>query len=216
MRPEDLAAELAVRGVTLRNWLRATYPRAQKRVAWDLTSDQVAVARAAFADRRVRQAARVQAMSSGTMEWYWEGNVQTTLAHWLEGQGWTIESMAVTATKQRGTDIVATCDGRTMRVEVKGWPTAGYADPARAGEIKKTRPGNQAPKWFSQAVTKVMIDLGAHPTDLVAIGLPDWPKFRTLISATEASLRKLGVGLFLVAEDGSVEERLPLGEIGDR
>lgn len=54
------------------------------------------------------------------------------------------------------------------------------------------------------------LHLGRHPKDLVAIGLSDWPRFRSILVDTEASLRRLQVGLFLVAEDGPVELRLPL------
>jgi hypothetical protein len=98
-----------------------------------------------------------------------------------------------------------------LRVEVKGWPTKGrYADPARAGEIKRTQPSTQAGHWFSQALLHVMRDLGRHRGDLVAIGLPDWPRVRSLLVDVEQPLRRLGVGVYLVGEDGSVEARLPL------
>lgn len=35
-------------------------------------------------------------------------------------------------------------DGQTAGVEVKGFPGCGYADPARAGEVKRTSPSTQA------------------------------------------------------------------------
>jgi hypothetical protein len=54
----------------------------------------------------------------------------------------------------------------------------------------------------------VVRDLGKYPDDLVAIALPDWPRFRNLVSETEAPLRRLGVWVLFVREDGLVERRI--------
>ncbi len=40
--------------------------------------------------------------------WYWEGNVQANVARFLVVAGWTIESAADTASRQRGIDLLAT------------------------------------------------------------------------------------------------------------
>lgn len=50
MSPEDLARELNISGLTLRNWLRQHYPRPDemKYQRWDLDDHQVAAARAHF------------------------------------------------------------------------------------------------------------------------------------------------------------------------
>jgi hypothetical protein len=58
--------------------------------------------------------------------------------------------VANTATKARGTDIVAMLDGRTLHMEVKGWPSTVYADPARAHEQKRTNPTVQAKHWIDE------------------------------------------------------------------
>lgn len=146
----------------------------------------------------------------GHSDWFWEGNVQAAIVRRLTASGWRIETVADTAIKAHGDDIRASRDGRVLRVEVKGWPTKGYADPPHANEIKRTRPSTEAAHWFSQALLRVTGDLGRHPDDLVAIALPDGPRFRTLVSETEDALRRLGVGLLFVLPDHSVEERLPL------
>ena len=127
---------------------------------------------------------------------------------YLKTEGWTIECVSDTATKEQGDDIRATKDGRTLRVEVKGWPTIGYGDPSRAAETKRTRPSTQAGHWYSQALLHVIRDLGKHPDDMVAIALPDWPRFRNLVADTEGSLRRLGVTVLFVAEDGSIDGRI--------
>lgn len=224
MRPNDLAQQIGVTGLQLRNFLRAAYPRDKSMhgAAWFLTDDQIAAVRLYFAGASRRYVARAAAIKppapSATAEpavtrardWFWEGSVQAVLVRYLEAEGWTIEATANTAIKEPGDDIRASKGGRVLRVEVKGWPTKGYADPARASEIKRTSPSTQAAHWFSQAILHVMRDLGRHPKDLVAIGLPDWPRFRALLVDTEAPLRRLGVGVFLVSKDGLVETRLPL------
>src|SRR5579872_7405903 len=50
VRPEDLARELGVTGLKLRNWLRKTYPRApvEHGDPWYLTEEQVGAARDRF------------------------------------------------------------------------------------------------------------------------------------------------------------------------
>lgn len=222
MTPVELAAEIGMSHRVLRGWLRRQYPRTDDEhyARWDLEPHQVAAVRAHFGGRYtpgpagsapVRRVAQVA--SSGPTDWYWEGNVQTVLVRWLETQGYSIESVANTAIKEPGDDIRARKAGRVLRVEVKGWPTKGrYADPARAAEIKRTQPSTQAGHWYSQALLHVLRDLGRHPGDAVAVGLPDWPRFRALINDTEGPLRRLGVAVWLVAEDGRVEIRVPLPE----
>jgi hypothetical protein len=222
MSPGELAAEIGMSHRVLRGWLRRQFPRTDEEhyARWDLDADQIAAARAHFGGRYTPGPARssparrvVQAVSQGPSDWYYEGNVVAVLVRWLEEQGYAIEFVANTAIKEQGDDIRARRDGRVLRVEVKGYPTKGrYADPARASEVKRTQPSTQAAHWYSQALLHVLRDLGRHPGDAVAIGLPDWPRFRSLINDTEAPLRKLGVACWLVTEDGKVEVRLPLPE----
>jgi hypothetical protein len=217
--PNALAAELGVSGVGLRHFLRAAYPRDEREKwgRWELTAEQVDAARAHFGRRHQAGATSpsgspsiAQAGSRAAGDWFWEGNVQAVLVGWLREAGWAIEFTANTAIREQGDDIRARRDGRVLRVEVKGWPSKGYADPARASETKRTQPSTQAVHWYSQAVLHVLRDLGRHPADQVAIGLPDWPRFRALIDDTEAPLRRLGVAVWVVGPDGGVEVRLPL------
>jgi hypothetical protein len=215
MRPTDLADELGIDSRQLRGWLRDTYirPATEKGTGWVLNADQVAAARARFAGRTPRRLAPATAERPAPAQvdgrdWFWEGNVVTAVVRYLKEGGWRIEWVSDTATKEQGDDIRATKDERTLRVEVKGWPTVGYADPARASETKRTRPSTQAGHWYSQALLHVVRDLGRHPNDLVAIALPDWPRFRNLVTETEGPLRRLGVSVLFVREDGSVERRI--------
>ena len=142
-------------------------------------------------------------------DWFWEGNVQQTIAGYLTSVGWRITSMADAGNREHGVDIHAVREKRVLRVEVKGFPSANYADPRRAAEKKRARPSAQASHWFSQALLKVMRDLHANPRDEVAIGLPFHPRFVSLVQHTEAPLRRLRIGVYVVHPTGAVETVLP-------
>jgi Holliday junction resolvase len=59
------------------------------------------------------------------------------LVHLIE-QGWTVVRTADTSTKEQCIDVLATRTGRTLAVEVKGFPGRRYAGPRRAEEVKPT------------------------------------------------------------------------------
>jgi hypothetical protein len=79
------------------------------------------------------------------------------------------------ATREQGIDILTTRDGRTLAVEVKGYPGRHYADHRRAGEVKPTAPSVQARHWYAQAILKAMLTREDHPDFDIAIALPDAP-----------------------------------------
>ncbi|MFL6140444.1 MAG: winged helix-turn-helix domain-containing protein [Labedaea sp.] len=83
-------------------------------------------------------------------DWFWEGNVQSMVVRHLASRDAALRSVADTASKARGTDVVATLDGQMLHIEVKGWPSSSYADPRRAGEVKELnrpcRPSTGTPK----------------------------------------------------------------------
>ncbi|MGH2555275.1 MAG: hypothetical protein ACRDHO_06120 [Actinomycetota bacterium] len=133
-------------------------------------------------------------------DWFWEGNVQASIARFLRQEGWTVEVEADTAAKAHGVDLIATTGRRKLAVEVKGYPSPRYADPRRAHETKPTNPVNQAGHWFAQALLKALRLRTSMPDAEVAVGLPDFPRYRSLLRETEDSLRRLGVGVYLVAE----------------
>ncbi|WP_154675538.1 DUF7662 domain-containing protein [Parafrankia elaeagni] len=134
-----------------------------------------------------------------------EASVQGMLVAHLVREGWEIRRVAETATKERGVDILAARDGRTLAVEVKGFPTRGtYADPARAGEVKPTQPGTQARHWYGQAILRAMLTHGEFPHYEVAIGLPDVPTYRRLHERTRVSLDRAAIGVLFVDEHGEV------------
>lgn len=141
-------------------------------------------------------------------DWFWEGNVQAAVADHLAADGWTIESAADTASRARGIDVLATKDARTLAVEVKGYPSTTYARGVQQGMPKRTNPTNQAPKWFSQALVKAITSTDGQTGPEVAIAFPDHPRFRGLLAKSEWALRRLTIGVYLVREDGAVEQLL--------
>jgi hypothetical protein len=145
---------------------------------------------------------REQAQPRG---WPWEGAVQSVFANLLVTHGWTISSMADTATKQAGIDMLAAHPhaGRRLGAEVKGWPSVGYADPRRAGEIKKTQPSTQAGHWFSDALRAAMMLLDSHPGHESLMVLPDHTRYRDLAARTATGRRAANIHVVLLQADGS-------------
>lgn len=140
-------------------------------------------------------------------EWHTEANVQSCLVTALATDGWRILSVANTATKEHGIDVVASRDGQTVGVEVKGFPSRVYADPARAGETKRTSPSTQAGHWFSQAVLAAMRLRGKEPAWRSVIVLPDFPRYRDLHSQTVGPLAAAEIGVWWVDQAGGRWDR---------
>lgn len=138
-------------------------------------------------------------------DWFWEGHVVDAVERHLRETGWHIVSKADTASKQRGIDLHAERHGVQLLVEAKGYPSKGYRDPARAHEIKPTTQSNQAQHWFSHALLKVMRLQTEFPMAIIAIAIPDFPRYRTLLRETESAIRKLGVSVLIALEKGGVE-----------
>lgn len=160
-------------------------------------------------DPTATDAAPTRAATASTVvtdEWYSEADVQSHIVAGLSAAGWRVRSVADTATKERGYDIVAERDGQTLAVEVKGYPSRSYADPRRVGERKKTPPSTQAGVWYASAILTAMRTRHAHPDWLCAIGLPDVPRYRNLFVETTASLSACGIQLLWVEEDGQMRE----------
>jgi len=138
-------------------------------------------------------------------EWHTEANVQAALVTALAGEGWRILSVANTATKEHGIDVIASRDGQTAGVEVKGYPSRGYADPARAGEVKRTSPSTQAVHWYSQAVLAAMRLRGKEPQWRSVIALPDFSRYRDLHADTAGSLEAAQIEVWWVDQAGAVQ-----------
>ena len=143
--------------------------------------------------------------SSTFSDWFWEGNVQEAIKSYLTQQGWTIKEESDTASQQRGVDLVAVLDDRVLAVEVKGYPSTTYARGPKAGQPKPTQPTLQARHWYAGALLSALMLRSKRPSVEIALGFPDFPRYRSLLEKTEWALRNLNIGIYLVQSDRSVE-----------
>lgn len=144
------------------------------------------------------------AVTSHRPDWFWEGNVQASMVQHLSAQGTVVRSVADTASRARGTDIVASLHGRVIHIEVKGWPSATYADSSKAGEVKRTQLTPQATHWSAGAVLSALRLRGRNPADRVLTVFPDFRRYRNLADETAATLLAAGIEIWFVNESGEV------------
>lgn len=142
-----------------------------------------------------------------TDEWHHEMNVQAAVVTYLAAAGWSVTSVADTATKERGVDIVARREGALIGVEVKGYPSRYYVDPARAGRPKPTQPATQARAWYASAILAAMRLRGRKPSMHAVIALPDFPSYRALFADTRTSLDQCAIQVWWVSQDGVVHPK---------
>ena len=135
---------------------------------------------------------------------YWEGNIVDAIATYLVREGWEIISKADTLSRARGVDIHAKRADRTLRTEVKGFPSGQYRDPKRAGELKRTNPNSQALQWYSHALLTAVRLRVKYPNDNVALGFPDFPRYIALFAETQQALGKLGITFMTVDENQKI------------
>jgi hypothetical protein len=113
-------------------------------------------------------------------------------------------SLTDTATHERGIDVLARNGNRTLAVEVKGYPSETYRDPAKKGVQKRTQPSVQMQHWFAGALHSIVVRGGTHPEQERAIAFPDFPRVRSLVAGSRWALDRLGVAVLLVDAEGSV------------
>lgn len=140
-----------------------------------------------------------------TKDWYCETSIVAAVVSHLKRDLWTIQSVADTDARAHGADIRAVKDGKALIVEAKGYPSTVYARGEKRGLPKPTKPSVQARHWFSHALLDALLRQSEYPTASVVIALPDFPVFMKLISRTQPALKKLGIGVYLIHEQGNVE-----------
>jgi hypothetical protein len=142
-------------------------------------------------------------LASGS-DWHTEARVQAMAVEYLVRDGWQILSVADTARRERGIDVVAAREADTLAIEVKGFPGRDYADLRRRGEKKRTNPSGQATGWYGRAVLAAMLTRSRRPQARSIIALPDFPRYRDLFRETAGSLEKCGIELWWVSKEGGV------------
>lgn len=140
-----------------------------------------------------------------------EKRVQTLVVAYLMREGWTLAAEANTDTRERGIDVVAERNGQRVGIEVKGYPGTAYSDPRRAGEVKPSHPSAQAGTYFAQAVLTAMRLRANQPEMVSVVAVPDVPRYRSLATEVQGSLKAAGIAVWLMDADGGVDIAVPCG-----
>ncbi len=142
-------------------------------------------------------------------DWYWEGHVQASVISGLATTGWRVLAVADTQSRAAGTDIVAETDGKKLHVEVKGYPSSTYARGDRKGQPKPTYPATQARHWFAGALMKAAMLRGDHPDDHVAMGLPAFETYSSLVGRVADTLAASSIDVIWVDQTGEITFESP-------
>jgi hypothetical protein len=123
--------------------------------------------------------------------------VQSRLVSWLASRGYSIRSVADTAAREAGKDIVAASpDGEELWVSVKGYPQALQST---------TSAPTQARHWFASAVFDLVLYASERDDVRVVLGLPDgFQTYRALAARIQRLRDKMGFQIAWVSEAGGV------------
>ena len=187
------------------HWLGGKYaPRSAHHVPAHTAARRTTVVPAPRATR-ARPAAETPADAHDA--WDWEGHVVDSLVTHLESKGWQVVSRADPAAREHGVDLLVARGRRTQAIEVKGWPAAVHASGAKAGQPKRWR-STMARNYMGDLVLSVLLHRHNRPDDEVALAVPDRETFTTLLGRLRPALELLGIGAYVVHEEGRVEEVL--------
>lgn len=132
---------------------------------------------------------------SALSSWFWEGNVQATVVNYLVSHNYLIRSVADTASRQTGKDIIAERKGKPLWITVKGYPKG----------TEKTSPSTQAGHWFKQAIFDVIAYRGESASIELGVALPDYPRYRSLAAKIKWFQPVARFTYFWVQKDGFVQ-----------
>jgi hypothetical protein len=138
-------------------------------------------------------------------EWFEETNVATKIRDYLVDTGYSIQKFNDDKTT-KGHDIVAIKDGKTLVVEVKGFPSDKYVNGKNKGQKKRTHPNLQSKHWFSEALTALLTAKSLDWEVTIAMGLPHHDKYLETIEKLRAINEKIGIIYFIVHKDGCVRK----------
>lgn len=123
--------------------------------------------------------------------------VELLMQH-LQNDGWKIISYCLG--QQRGYDIVAEKQGKTMRIEVKGAKASNDSPTKR----RKYFDSGQIKTHFGKALVKAMETRSLYPEGISAIAHPDDEDIRRAIGELIPQLQSLDIVHYWVGGDGSV------------
>jgi hypothetical protein len=128
----------------------------------------------------------------------YEDDVVRAVMSYLESEGWTIESFALS--HQHGDDIVALCGSERLIIEAKG-EGSSKSTTARFG--KSFNP-NQVKTHVSVAVVRAM-RVVSEGVASAGVALPGTEPHRTEVGRLSEALRTLGIRIYWVEPDSSVQ-----------
>lgn len=149
-------------------------------------------------------------------DWFWEGNIQTKIAEYLDSQKYVDIKTVDTQTKEKGSDITAYKRSTLWVIEVKGYPSDKYTQDTeryKKGTPKKTRPATQSRHWFSEALFSILLTKSEDPSVEVGLGFPRNETYIKFLNRMSYVRGKLGINVFLVNENGKVQQYHPLQHI---
>lgn len=137
-------------------------------------------------------------------DWFWEGHVVDSLEKQFRNLGWSTVSKADTASRRSGIDLHLRKGKVDLVVEAKGYPSTTYQRGPNQGMPKPTNPSTQARHWFAQALFCSILRQRDHPTSIIAMAFPEFPVFVNLAERTNDALKKLGIRIIFLTQDGTV------------
>lgn len=124
-----------------------------------------------------------------------ENEVVEKVVEYLKQQGYVIEQNL--GTTEKGIDIIASKDGKTLCIEAKGGTSAQVNSKRFGLGFNK----NQVKSHVSVAILASMKVLADGSNREVGIALPDDKLHRELIKLIHPSLKKLGIKIFWASKD---------------
>jgi hypothetical protein len=126
--------------------------------------------------------------------WYWEGNVQSHVINYLVQNHYTIRSVADTAARNPGKDIIAVSpDDKELWISVKGYPEKSQ--------------NVQARHWFSGALFDLVLYYGENSDAKLGIALPEgFVTYSSLLPRIRWLKDSMPFKVYWVRENGSVRE----------
>jgi hypothetical protein len=133
-------------------------------------------------------------LRDGLMHWFWEGNIQAQVVRHLVEQNYHIRSVADTATRQQGVDIVAERNGELLWVSVKGYPSG----------TARTNASVQAAHWFKQVIFDMLVYRGRDKIISLGVALPDYARYRSLAKKIDWFQPIADFRYFWIKENGDI------------
>ena len=129
------------------------------------------------------------------------------LASHLAASGWRIRRLADVGTREHGVDLLVERDGRRQAIEAKGYPSTHFETGDRAGERRASTP-TMARSYMGGLLLEAALLPATQRDAEIALALPAKATYLHLLERLRTFLERLGIGVYLVHEDGHVDTML--------